>query len=247
MAKTQREIDDERKENEYHDLMRLSQYSPLIKIRALDAGRGHPPTRYEIVYTCRGYRKPGEIADRFVVRMRLPAAYPRELPYFEYDEQTPIYHPHVFENFYGRQRWICIGHQNDMAVGLPLREYVIGVGEMIQWRRGVERGVRPVDERSLVGREPEPERPQPSMPPVTPPQPPSQPREEPLVIVFEPPIPKPSQPPAPAPSPTQPPTPGREDLIIVVKEPTAEPEIVITLDEGQSKAGEEPVVIEILE
>ncbi|CAG0935169.1 hypothetical protein TFLX_04001 [Thermoflexales bacterium] len=178
MAKIQREIDDERKENEYQDLMLLAQYSPLVKIEALDAGHGHPPTQYRITYTCRGYRAPGSIAERFVVSMTLPADYPRVLPDFHCVEPTSIYHPHIHDD------WICIGHQRGMPVGLPLREYVVGVGEMIQWRKDTDGLGKPVDERPLEGAEPEPARPQPQVSAQTP-LPPRPPRHEDKPLLIE--------------------------------------------------------------
>lgn len=152
---SQSQIDDERKENELRDLIKLSEYSPLIKIKSLDSGQGHPPTRYQIEYTCHGYSKPGVKADFFRVFMTLPADYPRSLPIFQYDPKTPIYHNNVFTSYQGINQYICIGHDNSMPVGLPLREYVVGVGQMIQWRKpdiGIKNAV---DDRPLVGKEPD--------------------------------------------------------------------------------------------
>jgi len=151
MAKTKAQIMEERKQNEYRDLMQLSQYSPLIKIRALDGGRGRAPTQYEIVYTCRGYLdwEHRHIGNRFVVRMTLPTDYPFCTPDVRCVDPPTINHPHIFGD------WICIGHQTSMPVGLPLRQYVIGVGEMIQWHKATDGRGGPVDTRPLVGREPD--------------------------------------------------------------------------------------------
>lgn len=238
MAKTQQQIDDERKENEYRDLMQLSQYSPLIKIKALDAGRGHPPTRYEIVYTCRGKLKTGGIGNRFLVRMTLPAIYPRDLPDFRCVDPPTIDHPHILGD------WICIGHEHGMPVGLPLREYVIGAGQMIQWQKDTEGRGGPVDNRPLVGKEPEPERPQPAIPTQTalPPRP-SRPDEEPLIIVVEE-----SQPTAPLPVSLQPtlPRPEAESISIVVEDVETESGVIV-LDDDLKKTDEGTIVINVLD
>lgn len=188
MAKTKAQIMEERKENEYRDLMQLSQYSPLVKIRALDAGRGRAPTRYEIIYTCRGYLDRGHrhIGNRFLVRMTLPADYPFCTPDFRCVDPPTIDHPHILGD------WICIGHQTRMPVGLPLRQYVIGVGEMIQWRKATDGRGSPVDTRPLVGREPDQAqapRPVPSTPPPTaapPPKAPAPPASGRIVIKPQP-------------------------------------------------------------
>lgn len=185
MSKSQRQLDDERKANEYQDLMQLSEYSPLIKIKALDAKGGLPPTHYEITYTCRGYNRPGQMAERFVVYMVLGADYPRVLPLFQYDSATPIYHPHVFPSLSGVSNYICIGHNNSMAIGLPLREYVLGVGEMIQWRKDAGTN-QPADVRSLVGREPIPNASVDELPPA--PAVPASIAPAPLITISEEPI-----------------------------------------------------------
>lgn len=188
MAKTKAQIMEERKENESRDLMQLSQYSPLIKIRALDAGRGHAPTQYEIVYTCRGYapKYHRQIRDRFVVRMTLPADYPFCTPNFHCVDPPTIEHPHIFES-----GWICVGHETGMPVGLQLRQYVIGVGEMIQWRKATDGKGDPVDTRPLVGREPDQAQapqPVPSTPPTAapPPKAPAPPASGRIVIKPQP-------------------------------------------------------------
>lgn len=139
---------DIRKQNEFEDMMHLSAKSRFIKIRALDAGHGHPPTRYEIIYTCKGYYAPGKIAERFLVYLTLTSAYPTELPLFQYDPSTPIYHPNVFPEYSGTRHYICIGHDNRVVPGLPLRQYIIGVGHMIQHRKGYN--LTPIDTRELV-------------------------------------------------------------------------------------------------
>lgn len=244
-ARTLSELDDERKENEYNDLMQLSQYSPLITIKALDGRPGRPPTRYEIVYMCRGYSVPGMIAERFVVNMSLPASYPRDLPYFEYDASTPIYHPHVFSH----NRWICIGHERGMPVGLPLRQYVIGVGEMIQWRKDTDGRGGPVDERSLVGVEPEAE--VPSAPAARPGEapPPPPPREDDLSMLIE--IeeaiePVPQSAPIPTPAETVPPapvSPSSEPVIVVISEPSSERPRPTEPDHQPSPSTEQPLII----
>ena len=68
-----------------------------------------------------------------------------------------------------------------MPLGQKLRQYVIGVGEMIQWRKATDGHGGPIDTRELVGREPEAPQPEakptpasekppagPIQPPVTP-------------------------------------------------------------------------------
>ena len=96
MAKSKTQVIEERKQNEYQDLMRLSRYSPLVKIRALDGGPGRAPTQYEIVYTCRGFiQRPHLVGERFVLRMTLPSNYPYALPDFRCINPPHIQHPHI--------------------------------------------------------------------------------------------------------------------------------------------------------
>lgn len=185
MAKTKAQLVEERKGNEYKDLMQLSQYSPLIKIRPLDAGRGRAPTKYEIVYTCRGYvdRHKNDVRDRFVLEMELKANYPYELPDFHCVDPPHIDHPHILGN------WVCIGHQTNMPLGLPLRQYVIGVGEMIQWRKATDGRGGPLDTRPLVGREPDqpqPQQPSAPSPTIVPPPPKAAPATQAGRIVIKP-------------------------------------------------------------
>ncbi len=142
------ELRDKRLRNEYEDLMKLSRYSPLIEIKPLNGGAARPPTQYEIVYTCRGMSN-GQLRDRFVVRLTLPAGYPEVHPDFR--AVTPIDHPHVYPH---ANNWICVGHDTEFSVGQALRRYIVGVGEMIQLRRTAE-GRSPVDERPLQGEEPD--------------------------------------------------------------------------------------------
>jgi hypothetical protein len=149
---SQKQLDDERKENELQDLLKLSKYSSLIKVKASHTKQKNPPTYYEIEYKCKGYRSPGKTAEYFKVYMTLPADYPRSLPIFQYDPKTPIHHKNIFSSYQGINQYICIGHDPAMSVGLPLREYVIGVGQMIQWRKPAQG--KALDTRSLVGKEP---------------------------------------------------------------------------------------------
>lgn len=133
MPRTEAQLVVERLQNEYEDLMQLSESSKVIKIRNLNGGPAYPPTQYEITYLCPGYlNSRREIHRRWVVKMSLPEGYPRELPRFDHENPRSSFHPHVWGT------WICIGHDSEMPVGLRLRRYVLGVAEMILWRKGGE-------------------------------------------------------------------------------------------------------------
>jgi len=135
---------DERLKNEYEDIMKLSQYSPLISIEPV---KGNPPIEYLIVYNCKGYTDSSKkkIAECHKVRLNIPEGYPAKEPVFT--ALTPISHPHIFN------RYICVGHWSGPK--LTLRQYIIGVGEMIQWKKGIDGNSKPIDNRELVGKEPE--------------------------------------------------------------------------------------------
>jgi ubiquitin-protein ligase len=146
---TLQELDDERLQREYEELMLLSECSDLIKVKATDGGKGRLPHHFDITYTCRGYKNARmEVGNNFLVHISLPADYPRALPLCVYDASTPIFHPHIFPELGGINYYICIGHR--LQVGLPLKEYVIGIGEMIQWKRDTDGRGAPVDLRPLV-------------------------------------------------------------------------------------------------
>jgi ubiquitin-protein ligase len=93
----------------------------------LIAVRGTPPDEYVVAYHCRGIKqvignKP-VYTDFHKVHIHLPATYPRSKPFLTM--QTPIFHPHIFDN-----QTVCIG---DWKINESLDNLLLRVGAIIQY------------------------------------------------------------------------------------------------------------------
>lgn len=161
MADSRRELRDRRLLGEYKELMDLSSRSPLVKIEAVS--RHFPPTEYMVTYNCLGYLDSSrtKTGTGHKVRITLTESYPQVPPIFQYE--TPIFAPYFMTQYAASEHggknisnYICIGHIGTPR--LPLRNFVIGVGKMIQFRFDSRSGNKPLDTRSLEGADvPEPD------------------------------------------------------------------------------------------
>lgn len=102
----------------------VSQSNGTIQLNSVD---GSPPHKYEITYHCRGIESLQGVdpifRDIHKVTIQLYANYPREKPTVKIE--TPIFHPHVFEN-----NIVCIGN---WTITESLDNLILRVGSLIQY------------------------------------------------------------------------------------------------------------------
>ncbi|MBI6546658.1 MAG: hypothetical protein HY692_07675 [Cyanobacteria bacterium NC_groundwater_1444_Ag_S-0.65um_54_12] len=94
----------------------------------LERTGGSPPAAYWLLYRCRGIAKLAENEPVFrtthQLELRLPSSYPLQSPSVHVN--TPIFHPHVFEN-----GDVCLGAR--WQVGEGLDNLLIRIGAILRY------------------------------------------------------------------------------------------------------------------
>lgn len=153
MAHSARELRDRRLAGEYRQLMEFSDRSPLVTVQAV--GHNMPPTEYMVTYNCKGYTDSSrrKITTGHKIHITLPSNYPQVPPIFQF--KSNVWAPRFMNSFRASEHgnkvidnYICIGHIGTPEI--PLVNFVLGVGHMIQLQRDAP-GMKPIDTRSLEG------------------------------------------------------------------------------------------------
>jgi len=120
---------------EYEQLINLEKRSDFIKIEPVNKIEGMPPEEYIITFTCRGIAglkpdKSPEFADFHQVSMKLSSNFPNQEPYLKW--LTPIWHPNIEHK---EPHHVCTNNVQNWFSTKSLKDLVITLGEMVQYRR----------------------------------------------------------------------------------------------------------------
>jgi ubiquitin-protein ligase len=110
--------------SDYEAIRLLTRTHPRLAVAGMS---GNPPDRYQIVFRVRSLRERGpsiEMADEHYVEIVLPAAYPRDAPFFRM--LTPVFHPNIAPHA------VCVG--DHWTAGQSLAQLVQRVGEMLAFQ-----------------------------------------------------------------------------------------------------------------
>ena len=120
---------------EYEQLINLEKRSDFIKVEPVNKIEGMPPEEYIITFTCRGVAgiKPDnspEFADFHQVSMKLSSNFPNQEPYLKW--LTPIWHPNIEHK---EPHHVCTNNVQNWFSTKSLKDLVVSLGEMVQYRR----------------------------------------------------------------------------------------------------------------
>lgn len=120
---------------EYEQLINLEKRSDFIKIEPVNKIEGMPPEEYIITFTCRGIAglRPDnspEFAEFHQVSMKLSSNFPNQEPYLKW--LTPIWHPNIEHK---EPHHVCTNNVQNWFSTKSLKDLVVSLGEMVQYRR----------------------------------------------------------------------------------------------------------------
>jgi hypothetical protein len=131
--------------------MNAAERSPFIQIAEIDAMEGWPAEKYIVTYTCRGLARLAddgtpEFSDHHQMKLELSSAFPANEPSLLW--MTDIWHPNIGHV----TRHVCT---NELATWYPqksLLDFVVGIGEMIQYKHYFARAEPPYPEDPEVAK-----------------------------------------------------------------------------------------------
>ena len=124
-----------RLEIDYTDLMNVAKRSSFIGVEPVEVQPGWPPEKYLITFSCNGFA--GINADgspicsnHHQVSIYLSRDYPSVIPSLLW--LTDIWHPNIDHK---EPRHVCTNDVQTFWAQKPLSELVLGLGEMVQYKR----------------------------------------------------------------------------------------------------------------
>jgi hypothetical protein len=135
----------------YTDLMNAAQRSPFIQVTPVDAMEGWPAEKYIITFTCKGLSRLSpdgipELSEHHEMKLEFSSSFPANEPSLLW--MTDIWHPNI-----GHQtHHVCTNELSNWYPQKSLMDFVVGIGEMVQYKRYFARAEPPFPEDREVAK-----------------------------------------------------------------------------------------------